>query len=104
MRPLYLDDIRTPVTPSDWQICRSYEEAVTYCTVFGCPSLISFDHDLGDEVPTGYDLAKWLVELDLDADGKFIPRDFTFNVHSANPVGAENIKGVLNRYLAFRDD
>ena len=41
-------------------------------------------------------------EIDLDAREKFIPADFVFFVHSANPVGARNIKGYLNCYLAQR--
>lgn len=39
-------------------------------------------------------------EIYLDVREKFIPSDFF--VHSANPVGARNIKGYLNCYLAQR--
>lgn len=101
-RPIYLDDLRTPTTERDWEICRSYEEAVRFVEEHGCPSYISFDHDLGDDVPTGHDFAKWLTERDMDADGKLIPADFSYNIHSANPVGVGNIAGILNGYLRFR--
>jgi hypothetical protein len=101
-RPLYLDDLRSPITNQNWVICRSVEEAQAHCREEGCPSYISFDHDLGDEVPTGYDFAKWLTEMDMDADGKFIPVDFSYNIHSANPVGVQNIRGILDGYLEFR--
>jgi len=99
---LYVDDERTPRTRGDWQIARSYDQAVALMSE-GCFSYISFDHDLGDDVPTGYDLAKWLVARDLDEGGKFIPVDFGFNVHSANPVGRANIEGLLASYLKHRE-
>ena len=43
------------------------------------------------ETKSGYDCAKWLVDYCLD-NGITIPN---FGVHSANPVGAENIRGLL---------
>ena len=102
---LYLDDVRTPKDDS-FEIVRSYAEAVAYVQEHGIPSYISFDHDLGvDEhnkvLPSGYDFAKWLVEMDMDAV-YCIPVNFSFYVHSANPVGKTNIESYLNRYLAFR--
>ena len=49
----------------------------------------------------GYDIAKWLLEMDIT--GKYlIPDDFEFNVHSANPIGKENIEIYWNNYLKFR--
>jgi hypothetical protein len=45
---------------------------------------ISFDHDLGENVPTGHDFAKWLVECHLDGKHLF-PETFSYAVHSANP-------------------
>jgi hypothetical protein len=102
MTKLYIDDIRNPID-TDFVIVRSYNEAIHWIRLNGCPEYISFDHDLGaaDE-RTGYDIAKWLVERDLDAPGKIIPTNFKFNVHSANPVGAANIAGLLNNYLDQR--
>ena len=102
---LYLDDIRTPKHDYNF-IARSYEDAIEYVKSNNIPSFISFDHDLGiDEfnelLPTGYDFAKWLVEMDMN-DEYQIPDNFTFNVHSANPVGKANIESYLNNYLNFR--
>jgi len=97
---LYLDDVRTP-TEGNWKVVRSFTDAISLIKGLGCPEFISFDHDLGNDSLTGYDLAKWLVEKDLDKPG-FIPKNFEFNVHSANPVGAENIERYLNKYLEFR--
>ena len=102
MKKLFIDDIRQPVD-NTYDIVRSYDDAIAYMKVRGCPSFITFDHDLGEaELKTGFDIAKWIVEQDLD-DGGFIPADFSYDVHSANPVGAANIRGLLDNYLAVRD-
>lgn len=100
---LYIDDLRIPPDDS-FVIARTMEEAQKCIKQFGMPIFISFDHDLGmDEtenlLPTGYDFAKWLVEMDLDGT-LTIPSDFTFQVHSQNPVGAKNIQTYLDSYMA----
>ena len=105
MKPysMYLDDIRDPKTTFS-VIARSSAEAIDYFTCpLGCPQYISFDHDLGGE-DTAMRVVKWLVERDLDMNGEFIPKNFMFNVHSANPVGADNIEGYLNSYLGTKKD
>lgn len=84
---------------SEFDLVRSYEEFVSYIEQNGLPEFISFDNDLGLDVhgeiaPDGYAAAKWLVydsELDL--------LSLKFYVHSANPVAAEQIRGLLNNYL-----
>jgi hypothetical protein len=98
---IFLDDVRDP-PDGDWHVCRSVAEAQQYCRLWGCPAYISFDHDLGANVPSGCDFAHWLVERDLDLAGQFIPPTFGFYVHSANPVGAENIRLLLDPYLKSR--
>ena len=102
MWSLYLDDERTPkTTPTtgEWVVCRSVADAVKEIQLRGAfPICISFDHDLGDNVPTGFDFAKWLVEQDLDEKYQF-DKHFLFNVHSANPVGSKNIEGYLEGYF-----
>ena len=105
MMKLYLDDVRD-LPDESFLLARSYEEAVLFVKENGIPPFISFDHDLGvDEneklLPTGFDFAKWLVEMDMDNIYKF-PENFSFNVHSANPVGKANIEGYLNNYLKSR--
>ena len=75
----------------------------------GFPSFISFDHDLGHEKYTGYDIAKQLVENDMisgDKDSRErykFSNDFGFYVHSQNPIGKANIEGLLNNYLKHKD-
>lgn len=99
---LYLDDIRNPQTEKDWNVVRSFDEAIEFMEKNGCPHYMSFDHDLGDEVPTGKDVAQWMVEKDIADNGTFIPDCFQFNVHSANPVGRDNIIGLLTNYINFK--
>lgn len=53
---IWLDDVQTPPN-DDWVWVRT----ATYATVVILTervSEISFDHDLGKDMPTGYDLAK----------------------------------------------
>ena len=51
-------------------------------------ALITGDGDLGALPDTSY------------AAG--LPEDFRFDIHSQNPVGAANIRSLLNNYLKFR--
>lgn len=101
---LFLDDEREP--PDDggsWVVARSYREAISIMiTREEVPYLISFDHDLG-EGRTGYDLAKWLVETDLWYGGKYLATNFRFVVHSQNPIGKQNIEGLLSGYLKQKE-
>ena len=83
MVKIYLDDLRTPVD-KDWLVVRNFYDFVNLVNKIGFSnvSLISLDHDLGDDAineyfnnvsknykldynnineKTGYDVAKWLV-------------------------------------------
>ena len=109
---LFVDDERDPaflaflatqgvhdlVLDGHWVIARTQAEAQQIITVRGLPELISFDHDYGPpEAGNGHDLAKWLVEQALD--GRLDLRGLKYQVHSRNPVGQVNIRGVLDSYL-----
>jgi hypothetical protein len=123
---LFLDDERTPImayqytrrwqyTMKDsWVIVRNYDEFVATITERGLPTLVSFDHDLSNEhynylhgeIPyedfiekTGKQCANWLVDYCLDNKLK-LPE---YLVHSMNPAGAENIKGLLNNFKKFQN-
>lgn len=105
MKKLFLDDIRTIEMVYDkseinnFDIVRTYDAFVEYIKINGLPDFISFDNDLGlndqgEVAPDGLAAAKWLVYksgLDLT--------NLEFKVHSANPVAAEQIKGLLNNYI-----
>jgi hypothetical protein len=107
---LFLDDIRFPrqviwvaLPLGPWEIVRSYDEFVAHIKEHGVPAFVTFDHDLSvdhylPEVDpstyiekTGRDCATWLVEYCLDTNNP-IPE---YQVHSMNPVGAENIRSVM---------
>jgi predicted esterase YcpF (UPF0227 family) len=104
---LFLDDLRTidmvyePVFAEHFDIVRTYDNFVNYIQQNGLPGFISFDNDLGldkngEIAPDGYAAAKWLVyESGLDLSS------LQFSVHSANPVAADQIRGLLYNYLKF---
>jgi len=88
---LYLDDERDPKTDRDWVVVRSYDEFVQTVEERGCPSYVSFDHDLGEDVPEGKDAAKWFVELAISEGWDL--REVGINIHTANSGGGrENIQ------------
>lgn len=105
MKKLFLDDLRTVDMVYDhtcipeFEVVRSYSHFVSYIQMNGLPDFISFDNDLGLEetgeiAPDGYAAAKWLVyDSGLDL------RNLKFKVHSANPVAAEQIRGLLTNYI-----
>jgi hypothetical protein len=113
---LFLDDERFPrdVTwihidkTAPWEIVRSCGSAIKWVNENGFPDVISFDHDLGeahyygnfDDGKTGYDFAKWLVEYDMATQS--MPADFSFTIHSMNPIGASNIRNYLFNYMSFK--
>lgn len=128
MKNIFLDDIRQPyevgnyIFPvalreqyrkEEWLIVRNYDE---FCQAirnnYPYISKVSFDHDLAEihydpstwqegfiyDEKTGLDCAKFLIDYwqnENDAKVEF-PQCY---VHSCNPVGAENIKNLLNNYL-----
>jgi len=126
---LWLDDIRDPLAnngewlvfspieqPYDVMWVKSYDEFTTYIIMNGLPTAICFDHDLGQDVAnetvsngmskrqsriqkretlSGFDCTKWLVEYCMD-NNKKLPK---YNIQSANPVGKDNINGLLQNYL-----
>ena len=115
-RLLWLDDIRNPREENwlrdfapdfmngqgDIIWVKRYHDFVYWITEYGLPDLICFDHDLSDihcnkstyKENTGFTAAKWLVDYCID-NNLVLP---DFNVQSANPVGKENIIGLLNNF------
>ena len=124
---LWLDDERNPwhdiesrVPKGKYEIhwVKDYNEFTNWILKNGLPHLISFDHDLHDEhytpsefwhdyeasakyqdeqnytEKTGMNCAWWLIGF---CSENKIPLPLT-NVHSANPPGADNIRGLLKSY------
>jgi hypothetical protein len=115
---LWLDDLRDPSQGQfkiwlnlafgenlDVTWVKDYDEFVKYFKKNEMPYAISFDHDLSNELTdhpelnekTGLDCAKWIVDYCMN-NAVRLPKYF---VHSANPVGRENIQGYLDNYLKF---
>lgn len=83
-----------------WVAARTADEAVSIIEERGMPIFASFDHDLGDGKDAMH-VVKWIVERDLDTG--FMSKDFQYEVHSGNPVGRGNVKGMLDSYIAHRN-
>lgn len=89
---LYLDDERPLPTNYDILI-PDYTSCINMINLLASnqiPFMLSFDHDIGDEYFSGYQIAKYIVE-------HHIPMVF-FAIHSANAVGAQNIRELLTHY------
>lgn len=97
-RQLFIDDERFPPEGKDFAIVRSSAEAIEFVKINGCPSFISFDHDLGGD-DTSMKFIWWLIDSHLDGNVA-IPENFSFYVHSQNPIGARNITELLNGFIA----
>ena len=121
---IYLDDIRTPVSPNnewvegiqEWTVVRSYDEFVAKVTEIGLENieLISLDHDLGPSA-----MQEWHsnvyhnYQLNYDNITEKTGMDCTkwlveqwldgqpvvdVVIHSANAVGSANMMGYINNY------
>jgi len=98
---LFIDDLRDPPEGRDYDsVARSSDAAIAIMEQDGCPGFISFDHDLGGD-DTGMRVVNWMIEKDMDEPG-WIPDPFDWNVHSANPIGKENINSKLLCYMKHR--
>lgn len=113
---LFLDDFRFPedagnymhpqfkslYNDPDWEVVRNYDQFVSFIERLGIPYIVSFDHDLADEhyaptgisyddfvEKTGYHCMKWMIQYITENKIKELPKVI---VHSANPVGVENIE------------
>ena len=107
---LWLDDIRDPNVFKELYISqfvsvydeivwvKNYDEFVNYITNNEFPNYIFFDHDLGEEL-NGYDCCKYVVDFMMEHN--IDPNKPSFIVQSANPVGRDNIYGLINNYIKF---
>lgn len=129
---LWLDDLRDPFTDNwlrDYAPAfinkegviwvKNYEDFVAWIMENGLPTLIAFDHDLGEDLGrervaggmskrqsrklkkgtlTGHHAAHFVIDYCVKND---IPAP-NFVVQSANPVGADNIRGLFQSYIKFR--
>lgn len=93
----FIDDIRFPKADiyedfDDIFIYRNYKDsikALNFLKDKDYEIYMSLDHDLGED-KTGYDIAKYIVENNINIGG--------FNIHSMNVVGCKNIRDLLTYY------
>jgi hypothetical protein len=113
----YMPDDRREYTMSEWTIVRNYKEfteaIIANFSAGRFPGLVSFDHDLADihydpstqsesfeyKEETGLDCARFLVQFCISNELN-LPE---FYVHSANPIGAENIYQAMHDYFKFKE-
>jgi hypothetical protein len=89
---VYLDDVRSVPQP-DWILIKTVPELIVLIQLIGDQiDVISLDHDLGLNTPSGYDFVKWLEKKVFDGKYKAIPE---LRVHSKNPVGRKNLENGI---------
>jgi hypothetical protein len=93
---IYIDDERFPKTQGPWVIVRSLSELKSVIAKDGIPDMISFDHDLGENQPTGMDCVNWLIDQNIVLE--------KYNIHSANPVGSVNMQSKLDSWKTFNEN
>lgn len=105
-----------------WEVVRNFDEFKSHIETNGIPYFISFDHDLADthytpehlwtdyekskewqdkqvhKEKTGYECAVWLVDFCID-NNLPLPK---YYCHSMNPVGKDNIVGLLRSFQNSR--
>lgn len=95
---MFIDDERFPAAGSgDWVIVRSSAEAIQCVQSRGVPDFVSYDHDLGAD-DTSMKFIAWMIDSYLDGDIKDFP--VNYDVHSQNPVGARNIRMLLQGFIS----
>jgi hypothetical protein len=99
-------EVREKYRNEVWIICRNWSQVASMIRYLeSYPSYISFDHDLGDNEATGYDIVKMMIEDSMNhPDDPMLQFSdtFAFYVHSQNPVGKANIEAYLNNYLKHK--
>ena len=102
-RYIFLDDERIPAYLKDgndsWVVYRTAEallDDLPNILKSGNAVVFSLDHDLGEDILTGYDFVRMLVEMHMDG---IYSLDFVrIQVHSANPVGAQNMRRLWDNF------
>jgi Cyclic-phosphate processing Receiver domain len=99
---VWLDDLRPAPPGFDVHVTTANEAIALLKT--GSVTHLSLDHDLGDPANgTGYEVARWVEEhafrwAEQAADG--LP-PLTWNIHSQNPVGVENMTRAMRNADRF---
>ena len=91
---LWLDDVRP--APEGYVWCKSVNEAIDLLSDlinFGIDDIemLDIDHDAGDYAQFGGDYIKLLDWLEETG------RNYPIRIHSANPVGVQNMRRIIER-------
>jgi hypothetical protein len=90
---LWLDDLRTPPDET-WAWVKTVDDAIALMQSHEVAQA-SLDHDLGDDIPEGRKLVLWMAEHQI------WPTE-AITIHSANPVGADHMAALIERYGPFQ--
>lgn len=92
---LYIDDIRE--APRDYVWIKGTNIALRFIRKHVADiELIDLDHDAGDYVKEGGDYIEILKELErLTQVHKMDFSHINFRLHSANPVGVQNMRAII---------
>ena len=95
---LWVDDVRP--APEGYWWCKSVNEAKRYITWFenfytnpnnDVIEVLDIDHDAGDYAEDGGDYIKLLDWFEETG------RNYLIRIHSMNPVGAANMRAIIER-------
>jgi hypothetical protein len=92
----YAQYVENGLLDVDWRWAKSVDHAIRMVEEYGLPNTMALDHDLGcdakrpDERYDAVRFLRWLFE-----NGYGVPRWY---VHSANPVGRENIESYMRSW------
>ena len=94
---IWLDDIRVPDSKYVWtKSVNDTKQIIENAEIDGITNFVlDLDHDLGDYSYDGGDAIKlvlWLIETGRNND------NYKIYLHTANPVGRENMQSLINRY------
>lgn len=95
---LFIDAERFPPSGSGVMVvARNSFDAIEFMEMWGIPNHISFDHDLGG-LDNAMVVISWLEEKLMEGSG-ILPENFTYSIHSLNPVSAYNIDVAMKSLI-----
>ena len=103
---LWIDDIRE--APRDYAWIKGTNTALRFIRAHAAEiEVIDLDHDAGDYAKEGGDYIGILRELERLTRNPHIKMDFShikFRLHSANPVGVQNMRAIIqaNNWIEIR--
>lgn len=101
---LWVDDERSVpdnTEEREWMEAKTFHHAIMLLEFCNFDE-VALDHDLGpasvygNTELNGYHIVKWLVQRKMD--GLYVPP--VIKVHTANPVGRDNMQAMIDRYLS----